>query len=196
MTEKYILVSLEDEKVQKIAEILGNKTSKKILDFLAEKDEASETDISRELGIPINTVEYNINKLLNAGLVEKAKNYFWSIKGKKIDMYKLAKKHIVISHKSSKPSLSKLKTLVPVVILTGIFVFLIKFLVSPQQTFEAAPEMMLDEAVATGAAKAVESAGNVVSFSDKLLALPGWSWFLLGALIVIILMTLLNWRKL
>src|SRR3989344_8185966 len=102
-SNKYILVSLEDEKAKKIAEILSNKTAKKILDFLADKNEASETDIAQELGIPLNTAEYNIKKLLEADLIGKAKNFFWSVRGKKIDMYKLARKHIVISSAGSKP---------------------------------------------------------------------------------------------
>ena len=34
MTEKFIMVSLEEEKAKKIAEALCNKTARKILDYL------------------------------------------------------------------------------------------------------------------------------------------------------------------
>lgn len=90
MNEKYILLDLEDEKTKQIADVISNSSCKKILNLLAEK-EASETDIAKELGIPINTAEYNIKKLEKAGMIEKSK-HFWSVKGKKIHTYKLAKK--------------------------------------------------------------------------------------------------------
>jgi len=100
MTEKYISINMDDERINQIAEILSNKTCKKILDYLAEK-EASEGDISRDLKLAISTVEYNLNKLIDAGLVQASKNYFWSVKGKKIKTYGLANKKIIISTKRS-----------------------------------------------------------------------------------------------
>jgi DNA-binding transcriptional ArsR family regulator len=100
MTERYISVNMDDEKITQIAEILSNKTCKKILDYLAEKD-ASEGDISRDLKLAISTVEYNLNKLIDAGLVRAGKNFFWSVKGKKIKIYGLANKKIIISTKRS-----------------------------------------------------------------------------------------------
>jgi len=100
MTEKYLSVNMNDEKITQIAEILSNKTCKRILDYLAEK-EASEGDISRDLKLAISTVEYNLKKLIDAGLVKASKNFFWSVKGKKIKTYGLANKKIIISTKRS-----------------------------------------------------------------------------------------------
>jgi len=100
-----MLFDLNDEKSGLVAEILGNKTCKKMLSVLADK-ELSENDMARELKMPINTLEYNLKKLLKAGLVEEAKGFFWSVKGKKIKTYKLANKKIVISTKSSFKSLA------------------------------------------------------------------------------------------
>jgi len=91
---------MDDEKITQIAEILSNQTCKRILDYLAEKD-ASEGDISRDLNLAISTVEYNLNKLIDAGLVRAGKNFFWSVKGKKIKTYGLANKKIIISTKRS-----------------------------------------------------------------------------------------------
>lgn len=194
MEEKYILVSLEDEKAKKIAEILGNKTCKKILDFLAETKEASEQDISNRLGIPINTVEYNLKKLIESGLIEKAKNFFWSVKGRKIDLYRLVKKHIVISTKSSKPSLSKLKSIVPAVLISGVFALIIRafYNLKTQQVFEIGREEAVMKSV-----ESVASAGsiNTVSFIDKIFMLPAWIWFFAGAIIAILIILGLNWRK-
>lgn len=118
-SDKFILVSLNDENSKFLSEVLGNKTCKKIIDFLSERKEASEKDISDGLQIPLNTTEYNLTKLVKSGIVKKTSNFFWSVKGKKIPMYKLANKHIVISP-LKKPSPEILKTLLPVV--AGIFI--------------------------------------------------------------------------
>jgi len=115
MDDKFVMMGLDDDRSKHVAEVLGNKTCKKIIDFLAGVDEASEKDISEGVGIAINTVEYNLKKLLKSGLVEKTKNHFWSVKGRKIAMYKLARKHIVISPKIRKPSLEVVKSFLPVI---------------------------------------------------------------------------------
>jgi predicted transcriptional regulator len=96
MSEKYILLSMEDEKLKKVSEILSNKTCKKILDFMADEKSVSETDISKKLEIPLNTVEYNLKKLVGVQLVEKTSEFFWSKKGKKITIYQISNKSIII----------------------------------------------------------------------------------------------------
>lgn len=123
MAKKYLLFSLEEDDSKKLGEIISNPTAKKIANLLAEK-EASEKDISDELKIPLNTIEYNLKKLLNAGIIEKSKKFFWSPKGRKIEMYKAANKLIVISPKKSS-IYNKLKTIIPVVFVSVIFTILI-----------------------------------------------------------------------
>lgn len=114
--DKFILLGLDDSRAGNIAEVLKNKTCKKILDFLAEVKEASEQDIAKALNIPINTIEYNLKKVVKAGVVKKSKNFFWSVKGRKIPMYGLVKKHIIISP-SKNSSVSVLKSILPVIII-------------------------------------------------------------------------------
>ncbi len=114
--DKFILMNMDDKRSKKIAEVMGNETCKKIIDYLTYNSEKSEEDIAKALDMKINTVEYNLKKLLEAGLVEKAKNFFWSKRGKKIPLYKLAKKHIVISPKNSRPNFAALKTIIPVIL--------------------------------------------------------------------------------
>ncbi|MBU0957930.1 MAG: helix-turn-helix domain-containing protein, partial [Nanoarchaeota archaeon] len=88
--DKYIMIGMDDERSEHVAEVMKNKTCKKIIDYLADYGDSSENDISKGLSVPINTIEYNLQKLIKAGLVEKAKKHFWSVKGRKIDIYKLA----------------------------------------------------------------------------------------------------------
>jgi DNA-binding transcriptional ArsR family regulator len=95
-----ILISLDDNKSKKIAEVLSNKTSIKILEFLSSK-EGTVTDIAHELKIAVNTTDYNIKKLIESGLIEK-KSFWWSVKGKKMPTYAVANKRIIISPKSFK----------------------------------------------------------------------------------------------
>ncbi len=100
MTNKYLMLNLNDERSGRVVEILSNKTAKKILGILAD-EEFSEGDISKKLKLPLNTVGYNVKKLVACGLIEKTSSFFWSVKGKKIPTYRLANKKIIISTKSS-----------------------------------------------------------------------------------------------
>ena len=176
MVEKYLLFSLDDEASKNLGEVIANPTSKKIANFLAEK-EASETDISKELGIPLNTVEYNLNNLIRAGLVEKSKTFFWSAKGKKIDMFKVANKLIVISPKKSNVY-SKLKSVVPVVFFSALFTALMLWYNNLQTgaSFAQAPSLQ------SGAEKAADMIAGV---SQAAQATPSAFPFLQGALIAI-----------
>ena len=99
MAEKYISVDLNDPRTGEIADVISNKTSKRILTLLAES-EMSEGEIAKSLDLPANTVEYNIKKLVNSGLIEKSKGTLWSVKGRKIEKYRVSNKKIVISPKS------------------------------------------------------------------------------------------------
>jgi len=94
--EKFILTSLEDSK--NLGEIISNKTAKKILDYLSSKNDVSETNLAKELNLPLSTIHYNLEKLKEAGLIT-AKLFKWSEKGNKIHLYSLANKLIIIAPK-------------------------------------------------------------------------------------------------
>jgi DNA-binding transcriptional ArsR family regulator len=122
MVEKILNINIDDENSSKIVEILGNKTCKKILGFIADRESMSEGDLVRELKIPANTLNYNIKKLISAGFIRETPQFFWSVKGKKIKTYKLANKKIIISTKKS------FKSLVVSIFGVGIVGFVIKLL--------------------------------------------------------------------
>ena len=166
-SEKYILFSLEDEKSKKLGEAISNPTCKKILALISEK-ELSEEDISKELKVPINTVEYNLKKLLHSGLIEKSKDFFWSKRGKKIPVYKIANKLIVISPKNSNLS-SKLKNILPVALFSGILTLLIS-------VYSNARVFSQDALLKTANVPMIESAGQISTFSTS----GNWVWFLAG----------------
>ncbi len=95
MVESYISIDLNDPRMKHLSEVFGNESCKKILNLLAEK-ELTETDISKELKMPLNSVDYNIKKLVRAGLIESG-SHWWSVKGKKMPSYRVSNKKIVIS---------------------------------------------------------------------------------------------------
>lgn len=181
------MVSLEDEKIKNLAEVIANKTCKKILDLLAEK-EASQKEISTELKIPLNTIGHNITKLLKAELIEKTPNYFWSSRGKKILYYRLSNKSIVISPKSS--PLSKLKTLTPALLITGALAILINSL--QKTTLNSQTQKIAQDSFSRTLETTATYAPTLASASEPNLAL----WFFAGAIITILIHILFNWRKL
>ena len=190
MTEKkYILVSMEDERAKKIANVIGNKTCKKIIELMSEKTDISEKNISDSLNIPINTTEYNLKKLLDAGLIEKTKNFFWSKKGKKIILYKFSNKSIVISPKGKISS--KLGSVIPAVIIGGIGILFVKFLTS----YFAKTYALSQDAMYT-VGKSSEIQMQEFDFFSYIQSLSGWYWFAFGVILAILIITISNWRKL
>ena len=130
--DKFIMMNLNDERSKRVAEVLKSDTCKKILDYLAENKNKSEEDIAKDLTMPINTVEYNLKKLLDSGLVEKSKDFFWSKRGKKINLYKPANRHIIISPKK-RPDMNLLKSIIPVIIALVVVIVAVLLLSNPSQ---------------------------------------------------------------
>lgn len=198
MDEKEILVSLGDDRIKEIAEVVSNKTCNKILDLLTES-EMTPTEISNKLKIPLNTTDYNLKKLVKSGLIEKASKW-WSVKGKRINSYKVSNKKIIIS-----PKKSIAKTFILTLGLTGIGSFIIKKLMN-----QNAPIVMLKETVVTSVRDdvAVESFAMNPQASDAIVRtvtntnfwqnLNAWDWFLFGAwaaILIFFILTIYNERK-
>lgn len=199
MTKSSILIDLDDPKTARIAEVLSNKTSKKIVSLLAEKD-MSESEIASSLKIPANTVNYNIKKLSEAGLIERVEGFLWSQKGKRVYRYRASNKKIVIS-----PIRSKIKGVIPAVLASVAGAILVKVFVGSYSSvnnvgggasgeiYRTAAEDSV-AAMAENAPGIVESAGGSVVSSLSNIYSP-WAWFLLGAwfaLLVFVLWTIIR----
>jgi len=182
-TEKFIMVSLEEERAKEIANVISNDTSRKILNFLSEKD-AAENDIARELKLPASTVHYNMQHLLKHNLIE-VKDFYWSEKGNKVNVYTVAKKLIVIAPKSMKIK-TKLKNILPVALLAlaasgAIHVY--------QKYFTRVAALGGDkmfaaqEATMEAAPRALEAAPKVM---EAVSTTPNYAlWFLIGSFFAI-----------
>jgi len=190
--ETSIMVGLGDEKAKKISEVIGSKSCNRILDLLADRD-LTVSEISKKLKIPINTVDYNVKKLVKASLIEKA-SHWWSVKGKKMPTYKISNKKIIIS-----PRRSVAKVFAWTIGLTGLTALTIKELLG-RATYATGPVMeygrdlatnnaMLAEGVQKTTSAALDSAPIILEgaesggagFLSFLAGINPWSWFLIGA---------------
>ena len=192
------MLDLDDERISSLADVITNKTSKKIIEYLAEK-EANETEISRDLNIPANTVNYNIKKLLKAGLIEKTKGFFWSVKGKRIISYRVANKRIVISPKS----LSGIKQMILTVGIVGIISYAIKYyfvnntwgVVDTKKDFTLKSIEKAADTVSGEGASMIEASSNIGEAIAQVPQIPEvWTWFFIGGLTA--LMTYILIRRL
>ena len=196
MAKQYVMFDVADSRAELIAEALGNKTCKRILSLLSEKD-ISETDIANKLSIPLNTAHYNVQKLVKAGLVEKKREFFWSSKGKKISTYTLSNKKIVISPRES------FKNVLGVAVITGAAAFLIKLFSGSNEaiggvdSFSYTQDVAYSKSAETVSAIATNMpAINDVTINNVNTGIGGWSWFLLGAwFALLIFMSVEIWRE-
>jgi predicted transcriptional regulator len=101
--KKLLMLNLEDDVSKDLAQVISNKSCRKILDYLSQKDEATEGDIAKELNLPISTTNYSIKQLIKAELIV-AEEYHYSKKGKEVQHYKLANQFIIIAPKQTKKS--------------------------------------------------------------------------------------------
>jgi DNA-binding transcriptional ArsR family regulator len=180
MSNSSINIDLNDPRTGKIATAMSNKTCKKILGLLVE-EELSEADLAKKLKIPINTIEYNLKKLIDGGLIEKTKNYFWSVKGKKIPVYRVSNKRIIISPKKIS------RGIIPSMLISGAVALILR--VSQFKEKTVGRIYNIEESAGsldtrTGTSHFVNALSQESSF---------WVWFFMGALFSLIVYLIWNW---
>jgi len=116
--EPFLLVSLKESEAKKLAQVISNDTCRRILDELSHGD-ATETALSKQLKLPISTIHYNLQHLLDAKLVQ-IDEFHYSEKGKEVNHYKLSNKYVIIAPKEATETFrQKLKKLLPIVGITA-----------------------------------------------------------------------------
>ncbi len=98
MTRHSIMIDFNDPRATRVAEVISNKTCKKILSLLA-SNELSESEIASKISLPVSTVNYSVKKLVSSGLVERTRSFI-SSKGKNVPVYRVSESNIVISPKT------------------------------------------------------------------------------------------------
>jgi DNA-binding transcriptional ArsR family regulator len=186
--KKYLNLELGDPRLKEISEVLGNKKCKKILDLLSE-EELTISDISEKLNIPMNTAQYNIQKLVKTGLIE-TNDYFWSLRKKKMPRYTVSNKKILISPKK----FSRKIAIVSSFVITGLISLIIKNLGIGTKQEEVFSKQ--DAAILT--LNQAETLATNTGASASSVMQP-WMWFLLGCwlalLIGILTVTIIERRE-
>ena len=97
-----LTISLSGRSAKEVTRLLANDTARRVMDAVADESK-SESQLAKELDIPLSTVHYNVQKLFDAGLL-KSEEFTYSEKGKEVRHYQLASEHIVISTKPVVPA--------------------------------------------------------------------------------------------
>ena len=201
--KNFLLLSLEDDQTRKIANVVSNESCKKILDFLAD-NEGTETEIANKLNIPLSTVHYNLQQLVDTKLIA-AEEYHYSPKGKQVLHYKLANKYIIIAPKNITGIKQKLRNILPVGLITlGAAALLQIFSSSISKSSEnlmIAKSAVMDESAismplaAQKSADVAEMAAPIVAEKVYLLPENIALWFLIGALFALGIYLLWGWIR-
>ena len=203
--DSFILVNLKEAKSKKLAQVISNDTSRKILDFLT-KGDSTETEIAKELKVPISTVHYNLKHLTQANLVQ-VDEFHYSEKGKEVDHYKLSNKFVIIAPQTSKLDnlKQKLGKILPVALLSLAGAGAIQLISSFQKTTfglaaplaEKAADMSVDDVALKVAPEAFETAPQAASNVTQIITQEHniALWFLLGALFALIIYFLIDFFR-
>jgi DNA-binding transcriptional ArsR family regulator len=195
--ENFLLVSLKEDEAKRLAQVISNDTSRRIIDLLAGRKDATETDIAKHLGLPLSTVHYNLHALVQAKLVQ-ADEFHYSQKGKEVNHYSLANKYVIIAPKDAPESLrSKLRRILPVAVLSLAGAGLVQLLFRAKAAIPAR-EILLSEA-APMLAKSADA--TVAGAQEALIQAPvqPWfatnfaMWFLYGAIFAIVAFVVVDW---
>lgn len=108
LSEEKLLILPLSEDSRKIARILSNETSTRVLKLL-ERRCMSAGDIAEELDVRLNTLKYNLDSLLEVGLI-RIRQVKWSRKGREIKVYEAVEKIIILLPGNKNPDLSFLFT--------------------------------------------------------------------------------------
>jgi len=93
--EKLLILPLNDKNSKKISQIIFNDTARNILEAIASQP-LSASEIAEKLSIPLSTVQYNLERLNDAGLV-KVERTKYSEKMKNMKIYAPQRKFVVIA---------------------------------------------------------------------------------------------------
>jgi DNA-binding transcriptional ArsR family regulator len=185
MAEEIILLEPGDERAQKIAKAISSQTANDILLLLSELPRTA-TDLTDLLKIPMSTLKYHLDNLLEAGLLEVTETRY-SVKGREIKVYGVRDQLLIVAPKMAniRSILLKYGSLFALVILASLIMLAILPLFGTQPGFETSPVLKSDGAGETGMfSRPPEPAKAAPGFSPYA---PVLAFFLGGCMIVLIL---------
>ncbi|MBI2101683.1 helix-turn-helix domain-containing protein [Candidatus Woesearchaeota archaeon] len=192
-SKNFLLLSMEDDKIKKVSNVISNDSCRKILDYLSGKD-ATESELAKTLQLPISTVSYNLKQLMETGLIE-SKEFHYSEKGKEVNHFRLANKYIIIAPKKTFGIKEKLKGILPVALIASGAAFIVqlmnrylsKTIEAPQQMM-AAKSAMAERAADSGVAFMEATEPATVPILSQNIAL----WFFAGAIFALLVYLMIS----
>jgi len=154
----FLLVDLNESKTKKLAETITSDTSRKILNFLTEKEHDTEANIAEKLSLPISTVHYHLAKLMEAGLII-VEEFHYSKKGREVNHYKLANKYIIIAPRKISGLKQALRNVLPVAVISLGIAAVIKLV----QSYLAQPVFQSLSRVADESAEMLQAAPKMLA---------------------------------
>jgi DNA-binding transcriptional ArsR family regulator len=146
MAEGVVILEPGDERAKKIAKAMSSGTATEILNLLKEGKRTS-TEVAEQLQIPMTTVQYHLENLSEAGLIEVVEKR-WSVKGREVKVYGLRDQVLIVTPKRGdlKGLLLKYTSLFTIVMFAAIMASAFV----PLAMFGAAPVMAPGELGGTG----------------------------------------------
>lgn len=206
--ETFLLVSLEEDKAKKLAQVISNDSCRKILDYLTKK-KATETEIAQALGLPLSTVHYNLKHLVDNRLVEAAE-FHYSEKGREVLHYSLSNKYVIIAPKGVSESFKdKLRSIIGAVASVGFIALALQYVPRMFSSMQkTAMESVAPAALQKGAERIAENAPSLLTESAQDSSFqaasaaqaaqayqPVWPWFVIGAIICLLLYLLFEYIR-
>ena len=200
--EKLLILPLNDKNSKKISQVISSDTARNILEALASTPRSA-SEIAEKLGIPLSTVQYNLEKLYDVGLV-KVERTKYSRKMKTVKIYAPQRKFVVIApgKADKKDVIAALKRYLTVIVFAAFGSAAIEFFTIPMGGFaeetairslpEEAPASLPAPMYAPSPTPLPEKALDAVSGFD-IFAHPGL-WFLFGALFVILVVFIIEYH--
>ena len=188
--EKLLILPLNDKNSKKISQIISNDTARNILEAIA-SEPLSASRIAEKLRIPLSTVQYNLEKLNDAGLV-KVERTKYSEKMKHMKIYAPQRKFIVIVPKKRgrRDVIATLKRYLTVIAFAVVGSGIIEFFTAMRTKTPAFEEVTRSIPTKGGGIPARDS----VASGFDVFAHPGL-WFLFGCLFVILVVFIMRYLR-
>jgi DNA-binding transcriptional ArsR family regulator len=223
MVEGVVILEPGDERAKKIAKAMASGTATDILNLLKEGKRTS-TEVAEQLQIPMTTVQYHLENLREAGLIEVVEKR-WSVKGREVKVYGLRDQVLIVTPKRGdlKGLLLKYTSLFTIVMFAAImaaaFVPLATFGMAGAPAPSAGPgeipgagkgfaQATHDKQLSEGSAVAIPAATPEVTRADNVtpvvppVATPGFNWipllvFFGGVVVLLVLMVseIIGWYR-
>ncbi|HVN73132.1 MAG TPA: helix-turn-helix domain-containing protein [Methanoregula sp.] len=138
VTDEVVFLEPGQAGAQNIVKAISHQNAGDVLSMLSKDGPLRLSDIAERQGISINAAKYHVDQLMNAGLLEIA-NTRYSVKGRKVKIYRLKNQIFVIAPKM------KQKDFLTAILksCSALGLFALVFLVAFFQPFVALPSVSL-----------------------------------------------------